>query len=86
MKKEKLMEPGEVYEFEIRLYPSSNIFKKGHRIRVDIAGSNFPRFDVNPNTGEPLNENRLKIKAVNTIYHDSRRPSHILLPIIPSGT
>ena len=83
---EKLMEPGEVYEFEIRLYPSSNIFKKGHRIRVDIAGSNFPRFDVNPNTGEPLNENRLKIKAVNTIYHDSRRPSHILLPIIPSGT
>ena len=83
---EKLMRPGEVYEFEVRLYPTSNVFKKGHRIRVDIAGSNFPRFDVNPNTGEPLNENRRTIKAVNTIYHDKSRPSHILLPVIPSGS
>ena len=83
---EKLMKPGEVYEFEVRLYPTSNVFKKGHRIRVDIAGSNFPRFDVNPNTGEPLNENRRKMKAVNTIYHDKSRPSHILLPVIPGGS
>ena len=83
---EKLMNPGEVYEFEVRLYPTSNVFKKGHRIRVDIAGSNFPRFDVNPNTGEPLNENRRKMKAINTIYHDKSRPSHILLPVIPSGS
>ncbi|SVB16457.1 uncharacterized protein METZ01_LOCUS169311, partial [marine metagenome] len=83
---EKLMKPDEVYEFEVRLYPTSNVFKKGHRIRVDIAGSNFPRFDVNPNTGEPLNENRRAIKAVNTIYHDKSRPSHILLPVIPSGS
>ena len=82
---EKLMKPGEVYLFEIRLYPSSNVFKKGHRIRVDIAGSNFPRFDVNPNTGEPLNDHRRTMKALNTIYHDARHPSHILLPVIPSG-
>ena len=83
---EKLMKPGEVYEFEVRLYPTSNVFKKGHRIRVDIAGSNFPRFDVNPNTGEPLNDNRREIKAINTIYHDKSRPSHILLPVIPAGS
>ena len=83
---EKLMRPGEVYEFEVRLYPTSNVFKKGHRIRVDIAGSNFPRFDVTPNTGEPLNENRREIKAINTIYHNKSRPSHILLPVIPAGS
>ena len=83
---EKLMKPDEVYEFEVRLYPTSNVFKKGHRIRVDIAGSNFPRFDVNPNTGEPLNDNRREIKAINTIYHDKSRPSHILLPVIPAGS
>ena len=78
------MTPGQIYEFEIRLYPTSNIFKKGHRIRVDIAGSNFPRFDINPNSGEQLNNNRRKVKAVNTIYHDRNRSSHILLPIISS--
>jgi len=83
-KNEKLMTPGQIYEFEIRLYPTSNIFKKGHRIRVDIAGSNFPRFDINPNSGEQLNNNRRKVKAVNTIYHDRNRSSHILLPVISS--
>lgn len=80
---EKLMEPGEVYPVTIKLYPTSNVFKKGHRIRVDISSSNFPRFDLNPNTGEPLNENRRVQTAVNTVYHDRERPSHILLPVIP---
>ncbi|MHC4181257.1 MAG: CocE/NonD family hydrolase, partial [Planctomycetota bacterium] len=58
LKQEKLMELGTVYRFTIKLYPTSNVFKKGHRIRVDVSSSNFPRFDVNPNTGEPLNANR----------------------------
>ncbi len=80
---EKLMEPGEVYPVTIKLYPTSNVFKKGHRIRVDISSSNFPRFDLNPNTGEPLNDNRRVETAVNTVYHDPQRPSHILLPVIP---
>ncbi|MDY0168848.1 MAG: CocE/NonD family hydrolase [Thermoguttaceae bacterium] len=80
---EKLMEPGKVYPVTIKLYPTSNVFKKGHRIRVDISSSNFPRFDLNPNTGEPLNENRRVQTAVNTVYHDRERPSHILLPVIP---
>jgi hypothetical protein len=83
LKAEKLMEPGKIYPQSIQLYPTSNIFKSNHRIRVDISSSNFPRFDVNPNTGEPLNDNRQIKTAVNTIYHDASRPSHIILPIVP---
>jgi putative CocE/NonD family hydrolase len=79
---EKLMTPGEVYELTVRPYPTSNLFKKGHRIRLDISSSNFPRFDVNPNTGEPLNQHRRTIIAANTVYHDAARPSHVLLPVI----
>jgi putative CocE/NonD family hydrolase len=77
------MKPGEVYPFTIEMYPTSLVFQKGHRIRVDISSSNFPRFDVNPNTGEPLNDNRRWAVAVNSIYDDAQRPSHILLPVIP---
>ncbi len=66
----------------IRLYPTSKVFKKGHRIRVDISSSNFPRFDVNPNTGEPLNDNRRIETAVNTIHHDAAHPSHLALPLV----
>ncbi len=80
---EKLMTPGAIYPLTVKLYPTSNVFKKGHRIRVDIASSNFPRFDVNPNTGEPLNDQRTMITATNTIYHDAAHPSHIVLPVIP---
>jgi hypothetical protein len=81
---EKLMEPGTPYEFTIKLYPTSNVFKRGHRIRLDISSSNFPRFDINPNTGEPLNRHRRMVIATNTVYHDSAQPSHVILPIIPS--
>ncbi|HWL08815.1 MAG TPA: CocE/NonD family hydrolase, partial [Planctomicrobium sp.] len=83
LKTEKLLTPGEVAEFTIKLYPTSNVFKKGHRIRVDISSSNFPRFDINPNTGEPLNRHRLVKIADQTIHHEALRPSHILLPVIP---
>jgi putative CocE/NonD family hydrolase len=83
LSEEKLLEPGKPYEFTIKLYPTSNVFKRGHRIRVDIASSNFPRFDVNPNTGEPLNRHRLERVATQTIFHDAPRPSRILLPIVP---
>ncbi|MCB1208623.1 MAG: CocE/NonD family hydrolase [Verrucomicrobiales bacterium] len=81
---ESLMEPGKIYPLTVRLYPTSNVFKKGHRIRVDVSSSNFPRFDINPNTGEPLGNNRRTQKAVNTLYHDRDHPSHILLPIAPA--
>jgi putative CocE/NonD family hydrolase len=85
LKYEKLMEPDEIYELTVKLYPTSNVFKKGHRIRVDISSSNFPRFDLNPNTGEPLNDHRRTVTAVNTVYHDREHPSHILLPVIPAS-
>lgn len=72
LKEEKLMEPATLYEFTIKLYPTSNIFRKGHRIRIDISSSNYPRFDVNPNTGEPLNDHRRMITANNTVVHDQQ--------------
>jgi hypothetical protein len=83
LEKQELMKPGTVYEFTIKLYPTSNVFKAGHRIRLDISSSNFPRFDVNPNSGEPLNAHRRMVTATNTIYHDASHPSHVILPVIP---
>jgi putative CocE/NonD family hydrolase len=82
LQEEKLMQPGKVYPFTIKLYPTSNVFKKGHRIRVDISSSNFPRFDVNPNTGEPLQQHRCMVIATNTVYFDREHPSHIVLPLV----
>ncbi|WP_437193782.1 CocE/NonD family hydrolase [Planctomicrobium sp. SH527] len=83
LQKEILLESGKIYEYTIKLYPTSNVFKKGHRIRVDISSSNFPRFDVNPNTGEPLNRHRLTHKAQQSVFHNSQHPSRIVLPVIP---
>ena len=80
-----LLKPGQPYEFTIEMYPTSLVFARGHRIRVDISSSNFPRFDVNPNTGEPLNDNRGTRTAHNTVYHDRAHASQIVLPIIPSS-
>jgi hypothetical protein len=82
LEKAELMKPGEVYRATIHLYPTSNVFKKGHRIRVDISSSNFPRFDVNPNTGEPLQQHRRMIVADNTVHFGGDRASHIVLPVI----
>ncbi len=79
------MQLEETYEFNIELYPTSNLFARGHRIRVDISSSNFPRLDVNPNTGEPLGLSRMTVVADNTVFHDSARPSRITLPVIPAG-
>jgi putative CocE/NonD family hydrolase len=83
LEKASLLKPGEAYPFTITLYPTSNVFKKGHRIRLDISSSNFPRFDLNPNTGEPLQKHRRLQVAENTIYLDSSHPSQIVLPVIP---
>jgi len=77
----KLMEPGRIYPFEIDLWSTSILFNKGHRIRVAISSSNAPRFDPNPNTGEPMDcPSGKTIVARNTIYVDKDHPSHILLP------
>ena len=84
LREEKPLEPGHVHEFTILLYPTSNVFKRGHRIRVDISSSNFPRFDVNPNTGEPLGRQRLSRVADQAIHHDAGHQSRIILPVIPA--
>jgi putative CocE/NonD family hydrolase len=83
--KAELLKPGQPYEFTIEMYPTSLLFQRGHRIRLDISSSNFPRFDLNPNTGEPLNNNRRVQSAENTIYLDPQHPSRIVLPVIPAG-
>src|SRR5262249_35573144 len=77
------IEPGKVYKYTIDLWATSNVFKTGHKIRVYISSSNFPRFNRNLNTGEPTLGATKMIKANQTIYHDSDHPSSITLPIIP---
>lgn len=78
-----LMTPGTVYAIKIDAFPTSNLFRRGHRIRLDISSSNFPHFDVNPNTGEPEGRARGMRVATNRLYLDRARPSHVILPIIP---
>jgi hypothetical protein len=77
----ELMTPGEAYELVFELFPTSNVFRKGHRVRVDISSSNWPRFDVNPNTGGPLGRDRVYKTAHQTIHHGQARASHIVLPL-----
>ena len=80
---ETLMMPGQVYPSQIALPPTSNLFAVGHRIRLDISSSNFPRFDLNPNTGEPMGRHTHSVAAQNTIHFDAGHASHLVLPIIP---
>ncbi len=82
MEKRELMEPGKIYEFEIDLWNTSIVFSKGHKIRVLISSSNSPRFEPNPNTGKPSGIDDETKVAENTIYLNSKYPSHILLPIV----
>jgi putative CocE/NonD family hydrolase len=79
-----LLVPGQIYRLTIRPFDTANVFKKGHRIRLDISSSNFPRFDVNPNTGEPLGANRLTMVVDNTVYHDAAHASAVKLWVAPN--
>ncbi len=81
---QELIEPGEVYKYEIDLWVTSNVFLEGHRIRVEVSSSNFPRFDRNPNTGHPFGQDAEVVTAEQAIYHNARYPSHLILPVIPS--
>ncbi len=82
-KEPKLLEPGKIYKYTIDVWVTSNVFKKGHRMRVEISSSNFPHFDRNTNTGNTFAQDTEVISATQKIYHDADHPSHILLPIIP---
>jgi len=75
--------PGEVYEWKIAVWPTARVFEAGHRIRIDISSSNFPRYDRNLNTGEGLGGDDMTT-ADQTIYHDDERPSRVDLPIVPA--
>ena len=78
--------PGEVFEVTIEAFPTANLFARGHRIRLDVSSSNFPKFDVNPNTGAPEGTGRARAVARNTVYCDASRASHVVLPLVPAGS
>jgi uncharacterized protein len=79
----KLLKQGEVYEFALSLGCISNVFKAGHRIRLEISSSNFPKYDRNLNTGHPVGQDAEIKVAMQTVFHDTKYPSHIILPVIP---
>jgi putative CocE/NonD family hydrolase len=79
----ELLERNEVAELRIRCYPTANVFKKGHRLRLDVTSSSFPRFSRNLNTGEDVGTGTRIEVARQTVLHTSTYPSHILLPVIP---
>ncbi len=87
VKTEELMEPGKIYKLTVDLWSTAYVFNKGHSIRVAISSSNYPRFDVNPNTGEPFKIfNKKKdnfIKAAQTVYHAKKHASALVLPAAP---
>jgi uncharacterized protein len=81
--KATLLNPGEVYKFAIDLWSTSNVFKKGHKLRIEISSSNFPRFDRNLNTGQSAASSSVSVSATNTILHDAKHPSALVLPVVP---
>ena len=78
----ELLEPDEVAEYRIRCYPAANVFKRGHRLRLDVTSSSFPRFSRNLNTGEDVGTGTRMQVAHQTVLHTSAYPSHVLLPVI----
>jgi putative CocE/NonD family hydrolase len=80
-----LLEPGRPYRIAVAMFPCANLFKRGHRLCLDLAGSNFPHFDINPNSGEPEGSMERRRRAVTRIFVDAARPSHLMLPVIPAS-
>ncbi len=78
----ELIEPGQAYEFSIDMWDTSNVFLPGHRIRVEVSSSNFPRYNRNLNTGNPIATDTEIRVAHQTVFHDAERQSHVLLPVI----
>jgi uncharacterized protein len=79
----KLLKPHQTYRLLIRPFDTANVIKKGHRLRLDISSSNFPRFDVNPNSGEPLGMNRRTVVVENVVSHDAAHLSALQLFVLP---
>jgi uncharacterized protein len=81
--KPEFLNPGEVYKLSLDLWSTSNVFKAGHRLRLEISSSNFPRFDRNLNTGEDAGHSTHFVKATNAIFHDHEHPSVLVLSVVP---
>jgi uncharacterized protein len=81
--KSEVMSPGTVYKFSIDLWATSNVFFAGHRLRLEISSSNFPRFDRNLNVGESPGKVVAPVSATNTVLHDAGHPSALILPLVP---
>src|SRR3989440_4438564 len=81
--KPELANPGETYHLLVDLWATSNVFLAGHKLRLEVSSSNFPRVDRNLNTGEAQARATRMVKATNVIYHDQAHPSALLLPIVP---
>jgi hypothetical protein len=79
-----LITPGKIYEYKIDVWPTANMFKAGHRIRLEITSSNFPAYDRNPNTGDSFGESANTQVADQVIYHDTSHPSSMRLPVLPA--
>ena len=83
--KPELLEPGELYEYSIKLNPTGILFKKGQRIRLYVSSSDFPNFDRNHNNGKPFwSDSELRV-AQQSVFHDADHPSRLILPVIPLG-
>ncbi|HXX27339.1 MAG TPA: CocE/NonD family hydrolase [Terriglobales bacterium] len=80
----ELMNPGQIYQISLDLWATSNVFLRGHSLRLEISSSNFPRFDRNPNTGEEIRFAHTFAVATNTILHDAEHPSALVLPVMPA--
>jgi putative CocE/NonD family hydrolase len=83
MDKPEFMNPSQVYQLTLDLWSTSNMFLAGHKLRLEIASSNFPRFDRNLNTGEDPERGTRMVKATNLVYHDREHPSALVLPVVP---
>ena len=81
--KPEFLNPGEVYKLTIDLWATSNVFLAGHKLRLEVSSSNFPRFDRNLNTGEDQARATHWVKATNAIYHDREHPSTLVVPVVP---
>jgi putative CocE/NonD family hydrolase len=85
-KEENLLTPNRTYEFYVDLWSTSNLFRKGHRIQLEVSSSNFPKYDRNPNTGQKFGEDVQLLVANQKVYHDAASPSRLVLPVIPAGS
>jgi hypothetical protein len=83
LEKPELAQAGEIYMVAVDAGVTSNVFLKGHRIRVEISSGNFPRFDRNPGTGAPIADETRLVKASQTVYHDRAHPSRVVLMVMP---